>query len=316
MHAVIRLLSRSLALLPPADPRAPAAQLELARALSEQGDLERAVVLLDEAVSAAREAGDQRVLARSRIARIDFELLVAPEWRMTEGLAEAEAALAELDRIGDDDGAVWALRVIGALVGWLGNNGEAQAYWRRAVERGGRADNRFVNDVLGVDVARRLVGADLGRGGARARRRNARKDVVQAARGLRAVVRGVAIAAEGRLEEGRGEVLAGKTLLRDLGDLISWGGLSAMEADMELGAGNPDHAYRALAGGAEVLAASSETGYLATVISIQSLAALELGRSEEALSLSRTGSRDRGRGRHRPICPRQHRPRPGRRAAR
>ena len=52
-HAVIRLLSRALALLPPADPRAPAAQLELARALSEQGDLERAGVLLDEAVSAA-----------------------------------------------------------------------------------------------------------------------------------------------------------------------------------------------------------------------------------------------------------------------
>ena len=55
---------------------------------------------------------------------------------------------------------------------------------------------------------------------------------------------------------------------------------------MELGAGNPDRAYRALAGGAEVLAASSETGYLATVTSFQSFAALELGRSEEALSLS------------------------------
>ena len=86
--AVIRLLSRALALLPPADPSAPAAQLELARALFDQGDLERAVALLDEAVSAAREAGDERVLARSRIARIDFELLATPETRMTEGLAD------------------------------------------------------------------------------------------------------------------------------------------------------------------------------------------------------------------------------------
>jgi tetratricopeptide (TPR) repeat protein len=59
-----------------------------------------------------------------------------------------------------------------------------------------------------------------------------------------------------------------------------------MEADMELGAGNADRAYRALEGGAEVLVASSESGYLATVISFQSLAALELGRSEEALRLS------------------------------
>ena len=100
------------------------------------------------------------------------------------------------------------------------------------------------------------------------------------------IVGGVAIAAEGRLEEGRAEVYAGRTLLRELGDRISWAGLSAIEADMEHGAGNPDHAYRALAEGAEVLASSSETGYLATVLSMQALAALELGRPDEALSLT------------------------------
>jgi class 3 adenylate cyclase/tetratricopeptide (TPR) repeat protein len=285
-HAVIRLLSRALALLPPADPRAPGAQLELARAFSEQGDLDRAVLLLDEAVAAAREAGDERVLARSRIARIDFQLLVAPEWKMTEGLAEAQAALADLDRIGDDDGAVWALRVIGALVGWLGSNGEAQAHWRRAVERGGRADNRFVNDVLGW----MLLGAWFGPTSAEevreladeALRTTSSKRLESYAR----IVRGVAIAAQGRLEEGRAEVRVGKTLLHDLGDLISWAGLSGMEGEMELGSGSPDNAYRALAEGAELLAARSETGYLATVLSMQSLAALELGRHEEALSLT------------------------------
>jgi class 3 adenylate cyclase/tetratricopeptide (TPR) repeat protein len=284
--AVIRLLSRALALLPPADPRAPAAQLELARAFFEQGELDRAIVQLDEAVSAAREAGDERVLTRSRIARIDFELLVAPERKMAEGLAEAEAALADLDRIGDDDGAVWALRVIGALVGWLGDNSEAQAHWRRAVERGGRADNRFVNEVLGW----MLLGAWWGPTSAEevreladeALRTTSSKRLESYAR----IVRGVAIASTGRLEEGRTEVRAGRMLLRELGDLISWGGLSAMEADMELGAGSPDRAYRALAAGAEVLAAGSETGYLATVVSMQSLAALELGRHEEALSLT------------------------------
>ena len=284
--AVIRLLSRALALLPSADPRAPAAQLELARAFFEQGDLDRAIELLDEAVSAAREAGDERVLARSRIARIDFELLVGPEAKMTEGLAEAEVALADLDRIGDDDGAVWALRVIGALVGWLGNNGEAQEHWRRAVERGGRADNRFVNDVL----AWMLLGAWWGPTSAEevreladeALRTTSSKRLESYAR----IVRGVAIAAQGRLEEARSEVRMGKTLLHDLGDLIAWAGLSGMEGEMELGSGSPDNAYRALAEGAELLAARSGTGYLATVLSMQSLAALELGRHEEALSLT------------------------------
>jgi class 3 adenylate cyclase/tetratricopeptide (TPR) repeat protein len=285
-HAVIRLLSRALALLPPADPRAPAGQLELARALSEQGELERASALLDEAVSAARAAGDERVLARLRIARIDLEQQLASDWKIAVGLADAQVALADLDRIGDDDGAIWALRVIGSLVGWLGNNGESQAYWRRAVERGGHGDNRFVNDVLSW----MLLGAWWGPTSLVEVRQLADQTLARTSskrlEGYARVVRGVTIAAEGRLEEGRDEVLAGKTLLRDLGDLISWAGLSAMEADMELAAGNPDLAYRALAGGAEVLTASSETGYLATVISFQSLAALELGRLEEALSLS------------------------------
>jgi class 3 adenylate cyclase/tetratricopeptide (TPR) repeat protein len=284
--AVIRLLSRVLALLQPSDPRVPAARLELARALSESGELDRAMSELDEAVAAARERGDERVLARARIARIDLQLLASPNWEMTEGLAEARAALVDLDRIGDVDGAVWALRVIGSLVGWLGSNGEAQAHWRDAIERGGRADNRFVNDVRGwmllaawwgpTSTAEALQLADDALGQTSSTRLES----------YARIVRGVAMGAQGQLEEGRAEVRAGKTLMRELGDLISWGGLASMEADMELGTGHPDRAYQALAAGAEVLAASSEAGYLSTVLSMQALAALQLGRPDEALSLT------------------------------
>ena len=85
---------------------------------------------------------------------------------MAKGLAEAQAALEELDRIGDDDGAIWALRVIGSLVGWLGRQREAQAYWRRAIERGGQRRQPLRQRRARVDVAGRLVGADSGRGGA------------------------------------------------------------------------------------------------------------------------------------------------------
>jgi len=99
-------------------------------------------------------------------------------------------------------------------------------------------------------------------------------------------VHGAAIGAEGRLADGREELTAGKALLHDLGDLIAWAGITAIEADFELAAGEPERAYRALAVGAEVLAASSETGYLATVTSLQAQAALELGREEEAMRLT------------------------------
>ena len=284
--AVVRLLTRALALLPPSDPRAPAAKLELARTVSEQGDLEHASVLLDEAVSAARALGDERVLARSRVAGIDFQLLLSSEWEMAEGLAEAQAALEELDRIGDDEGAIWALRVIGSLVGWLGDNAEAQVYWRRAVERGGSGDSRFVNEVLGWMLLGGWWGptsvADVRALADEALETTSSKRLESYAR----VVRGAAIAVQGQLEEGRVEIRAGRALMRELGDLISWAGLSTMEGDVELLTGNPDSAYRALAESAEVLFGRSETGYLATVLSMQSLAALQLGRPDEALTLT------------------------------
>src|SRR3982751_5251445 len=152
---------------------------------------------------------------------------------------------------------------------WLGENAEAQVYWRRAVERAGHADNRFVSDVLGwmllgawwgpthVSEVIRLADEAVARGSSKRLEAYAR------------VVRGAAIGAEGRLAEGREELTAGNALLRDLGDLISWAGITAIAADLESAAGEPARAYRALATGAEVLAASSESGYLATVTSLQ-----------------------------------------------
>jgi hypothetical protein len=60
-----------------------------------------------------------------------------------------------------------------------------------------------------------------------------------------------------------------------------------IEGELELAAGEPQRAYELLAGGAAVLQARAETGYLATVIGVQAHAALELGRQEEADRLAR-----------------------------
>ena len=284
--ATIGLLSRVIELLPTTDSRRLAAQLELARALGDQGELERGSALLAEVVAGAREAGDERVLARSRLARLDLDLQTHPEGKMADGLVEAQETLAELERLGDEEGAVWALRLIGALTGWLGNNAEAQVHWRNAVERADYADNRFVSDVLGW----MLLGAWWGPTPVPEVARLADEALTTGSfkrlEGYARMVRGAAAGAVGRLEEGREDTAAGKALLRDLGDLISWAGITGIEADMELAAGDAERAFRALAEGAEVLASSSETGYLATVMSMQAEAALELGREDEAMRLT------------------------------
>jgi len=284
--AAIGLLGRAIELLPADDPRRPPARLELVTALGEQVELERARALLEEVTTEARKAGDERMLGRTKLARIDLEIQVAPDRGIADALIEARAVLAALDRIGDEEGALWALRLIGSLTGWLGRQAEAYAHWRRAIERAKGEDSRFVRDVLGwmllnawwgpmpIDEAVRFADEAI------ATTSSTRLE------GYARVVRGVATGAAGRLDEGREELAAGRALLRDLGDLISWAGLSAAEADMELAAGNPERAYGACAAGAEALAASAETGYLTTVKSLQAFAALDLGREEDALRLT------------------------------
>jgi tetratricopeptide (TPR) repeat protein len=284
--ATIGLLSRATELMPEKDSRRLPAELELALALGERGELEDAIERLAGVAARARERCDPQLVERARIVRLSFEVSRAPQRRMTDALAEAQESLAALERLGDMEGAVLALRLIGSLTAWIGNNAEAEVYWRRAVERAEHAGNRFVNDVFGW----LLLGAWWGRTTTPEVMRLADEALARgSSKRLEAyalVVGGCAIGAGGALAEGHEKIAAGRALLRDLGDLISWGGISVIEAELELAADDPQRAYEALAAGAEVLAAGSETGYLATVVSLQAHAALDLGREEEAARLA------------------------------
>lgn len=104
--------------------------------------------------------------------------------------------------------------------------------------------------------------------------------------GYARITRGALQALEGRLEEGRRELAGGRELVFDLGHLIDWAGLSAIEADMELFAGDPARAYDAALGGRSALEETAETGYKATVVGYLAQAALALGRDAEAVELA------------------------------
>lgn len=88
------------------------------------------------------------------------------------------------------------------------------------------------------------------------------------------------------VEEGRQEMAAGRALLHDIGDRISWAGSSMVEAETELAAGNPGRADEVLAEGQKALTESAETGFLGTVVAMRAQAVLALGRDDEALRLS------------------------------
>jgi hypothetical protein len=205
---------------------------------------------------------------------------------MADSLAAARAALAELEEIGDEEGAVWALRLVGNMIEWTGASGQAEVYWREALERAGSARSRQAGEVLGwmllaawwgprpIHEALRLCDEVLA--GAPSKRLEAQA----------LIIRGAARAVVGEVEDGRRDIAVGRALILDLGHLISWAGLSAIEAEMELVAGDAARAYEVAAEGREALRASAGTGYLATVVGYLAQISLALGRDEEALRLA------------------------------
>jgi ATP/maltotriose-dependent transcriptional regulator MalT len=100
------------------------------------------------------------------------------------------------------------------------------------------------------------------------------------------IVRGATRALLGELEDGRREIATGRVLILDLGHLIAWAGLSAIEAEMELVVGDAARAYEVVAEGRDALMASAETGYLTTVVGYLAQVALVLGRDDETLRLA------------------------------
>jgi tetratricopeptide (TPR) repeat protein len=284
LSAAIGLLTRGRELLPPGHAELPATGLRLSEMVSDQGDFDRSEKLLGEAEKGARAAGDERILARCRLERLEQQQ--AHQNRKTtlkDALAGSREVLAQLESFGDEEGVVSALRLIGMVTFWLGSNREAEAHWRQALERSEGASPRIIHHV----VSWRLLGASFGPTPVGETIRLCDETLAEpTSKRLEAIavlVRGVARACEGNLPAGREEAAQGRELLRDLGHRMTWAGSCVLEAEMELSAGNPERAEQVLVEGRDVLAASAETGYLASVVGMLAHSAAELGKDDEAL---------------------------------
>jgi len=257
--------------------------------LSETGEFASAAALRDEAEAAARAAGDEALLARLVLSSLEAQIQSEPEATMRIALEAAEKAHAELERLGDESGAIWALRLMGNFQGWLGNSRESERTWRRALERAERVHPRLRDEILTWLLWELWWGPDPADEGLR--RCNdylarARKSGSKRLEGVALSIRGVLEAYEGRFEQARASNDAGRDILWDLGDPIGWAGGAMLRGELELTAGDPQAAYDILAEGHRVLAERAETGYLATVVGLQAQAALGLCREDEALELA------------------------------
>jgi len=89
-------------------------------------------------------------------------------------------------------------------------------------------------------------------------------------------------ALQGRFEDARGQVAAGRAIYKDLGQRLGYGATSILEGEIELLAGDAEAAERVLREGFELLESIGETGYLSTVASGLAEAIYRQKRYEEA----------------------------------
>jgi class 3 adenylate cyclase/tetratricopeptide (TPR) repeat protein len=283
LTAAVGLLARATDLLPPEDAATASAQLDQSILLAELGDFDRAADLRQRVDAAARAAGDERLLARCALAAVEHALQSDRTTTMAEALATVEQAFAQLDRLGDREGAVWALRLSGTFTAWLGSSADAQTYWNQALERSQGLSARLVDDV------RTWLLWSAWWGPTHAEETVRICDETEAAsssvrlQALVLMIRGAAVGSLGRVDEGRGLLEQGRATLRDLGDRVWWAGTAMLIGELELFAGGLEAAYERLVEAREVLAETAETGYLSTLVGFQGHVCVALGRDEEAL---------------------------------
>jgi class 3 adenylate cyclase/tetratricopeptide (TPR) repeat protein len=281
LAAAAGLLTRVVELFRTGHSELPRAELRLAEVVFDQGDFARAAALVDQAEAGASAANDQRLLARCALERNKQRTQQATS--LTGALDEARETLALLERLGDEEGVVAALSLIGTLTFWLGSNSDAQVYWRQALEKAGHASPRVANHVRSwlllscafgltpVDETIRLCDETI------AETSSKRLEAIAL------IVRGTSKAHLGRLEEGREEADEGRAILLELGHRMTWAGTSQVVAEMEILVGSVERAEELLAEGQETLVASDETGFQASVLSGFARVALELGHDDDAL---------------------------------
>ena len=282
------LAQRAVALAEPGTASHREALLELSLIFQTLADAERGTETLNELFAAAELAGDERILYRARLVRLELMVEQDPTATMDAALAEALEAERELERLGDDEGVAWALRLAGNFLAWRGKTNEAERVWARALEHAERAESPArVADILYWNTWALWWGpvpADEGIQRVDEFIERAAGNPYLEAVGM--VIRGCLKGMRGDFGAGRADVAAGRSRLYDMKHIQNWAGTAMIEADMELLAGDPGAAEAALKVAYESMRDRVETGYVATIVGFRAAAALDLGREDEALAFA------------------------------
>jgi predicted ATPase/class 3 adenylate cyclase len=117
MPAASTLLRRAAALLPTTDERHPRLLLDAGEASMEAGDLATAETLITAGIEGAVSVGARALELAGRLILLDVQYATSPDHSEAELIEEVEAAIKELEALGDHEGQARAWRLL-TLVNW------------------------------------------------------------------------------------------------------------------------------------------------------------------------------------------------------
>ena len=291
--AAVSLLERALSLLPEGDPKRCDFLTRLGSALFETGDLSRSEALLSEAISGAQNSGDRRGEALARLHYGQVKGQTDPNWRFQDSRAEAAAAAATFEELGDHLGALRAWNWVGLFDFWNNRCADAEVAYERMVEHARLASNeREASRVPWWVVAAAAVGPrPVTDAEQRCRELTALGHDDPYIEALGSTLLAVHAAMRGSFEQARLLRDRGRELTEELGLPINRAGMSMMFGRVDQLAGDDRAAEAEFRAGYDLSRDLGETGYLSTIACFLGEVVFEQGRYDEAFRLSEEAER-------------------------
>ncbi len=293
-QAAGNLLRRAVALLPHDDPARLPMLPELGEVLLELGQFAESRTVVDEALASAKTVGNKRVEASALLARMLVRLHSGESGSWSDAALELTTTvipLLEQQEAHAELGKAW--RLVAMVQQIAGRLGEASETISKVIKHARLAgDERLVaRSALGMTInavygptpavegiaqCEALIASGLAD-------RQVQNLIVCKIAQLHAMI--------GDYDTARKNVMAARSVLRDLGQGVRAASSSLDVAVVEMLAGDPAAAERELRPDCEMLQGLGETYFLSTMAATLARAVLEQGNEDEALALTTTAEK-------------------------
>jgi predicted ATPase/class 3 adenylate cyclase len=293
MPAAVNLLSRASSLLPEEDPDRVGILRHLAFALAETGDYARLQAVVAEVSERARAAGDPGLQAHALTLELWMRNFTNPEGWAEEAEREGMRAISVFEGLGDEGGLAKAWALLGQVHLFKARFGPGEGAWENAA-----AHAHSAGDIRDEMESLSWLALCIWAGPMPAEQGLLRcRELLERARSDKKALSTV-LFVQAELEAGLGRFAAARDLIARAKSLIDevalpvWraGPLAQFAGLVELWAGDPAAADRALRSGYEQLSRIGEMAWLPTVADILAEALYEQGRFEEAEAITRVSA--------------------------